>query len=250
LTRGKQQVLAALDTVQTWLAGQQEVPDAAAAALTVAQAVRAQDIERLPENSIQLRRGVAKGRRISVEDTEMRHGRKGRSHRFDGYKRHVLRDLDSGLVSAVGITPANAPEASVTDDLLADLAAQQVEVREIPLDRRYLASDFVRDRLEALTIYCRAWPVRNADRYPKTAFVLDWEAGTIRCPNMVVIPFEVGATACFPEDTCQACPLRERCTTSAHGRSVRLHPDEQLLAELRQRQLTPRDEQNCGNGLR
>ncbi len=34
--------------------------------------------------------------------------------RIDGYKRHVLRDLDNGLVRAVGITPANAAEASVS----------------------------------------------------------------------------------------------------------------------------------------
>jgi transposase len=33
--------------------------------------------------------------------------------------------------------------------------------------------------------------------------------------------------------------LRERCTTSQHGRSVSIHPDEALLQELRQRQLTP-----------
>ena len=43
-----------------------------------------------------LRQGVAADRRISVEDAEMRHGRKSRSLLVDGYKRHVLRDLDSG----------------------------------------------------------------------------------------------------------------------------------------------------------
>ena len=47
-------------------------------------------------------RGVAKDRRIGVEDAEMRHGRKSRSVLFDGFKRHVLRDLDTGLVPAVG----------------------------------------------------------------------------------------------------------------------------------------------------
>jgi transposase len=39
--------------------------------------------------------GVAKDRRISIEDAEMRHGRKSRSALIDGYKRHLLRDLDS-----------------------------------------------------------------------------------------------------------------------------------------------------------
>ncbi len=43
----------------------------------------------------------------------------------------------------------------------------------------------------------------------------------------------------FPAATCAACPLRERCTASSRGRSVSIHADERLLAELRQRQLTP-----------
>lgn len=42
----------------------------------------------------------------------------------------------------------------------------------------------------------------------------------------------------FPAEVCAACPLRERCTSSQRGRSVHIHPDEALLAELRPRQLT------------
>ena len=53
----------------------------------------------------------------------MRHGRKSRSVLIDGYKRHVLRDLDTGLVPVVVHTPANVPEAAVTDDIAADLDA-------------------------------------------------------------------------------------------------------------------------------
>jgi len=59
-----------------------------------------------------LRQGVAKNRRISIEDEDMRHGRKSRSQKFDGFKRHVAKDLDSEIIRAVGITSANAPEAS------------------------------------------------------------------------------------------------------------------------------------------
>ena len=232
-------VLAALEAAERWLGGQAEVPGAARGAVAVAEQVREQDVEALPGTVPQLRRGVAKDRRISVEDAAMRHGRKSRSRLFDGYKRHVLRDLDRGLVRAVGITPANAPEANVTDDLLTDLARQEVELAELHIDRAYLASGLVRDRPEHLAIYCKAWPVRNGDRYPKTAFALDWQAGTIRCPNQVVIPFQPGQTVHFPEDRCRACPLRDRCTTSIAGRSVHVHPDERLLQELRERQLTP-----------
>lgn len=78
-----------------------------------------------------LKTGVAPNRRISVEDPQMRHGRKSRSQRFDGYKRHVLRDLDIGVIRAVGLTPANAPEATVTDALESDLKAQKVKERGV-----------------------------------------------------------------------------------------------------------------------
>ena len=117
-------VLAALESVEVLVATHPQVPSAASAALAVARQVRDQDVQVAPEGAASLRQGVAKDRRISVEDAHMRHGRKSRSTLVDGYKRHVLTDLDSGLVPAVGITPANAPEATVTDDIAADLAAQ------------------------------------------------------------------------------------------------------------------------------
>ena len=231
-------VLAALDAVEVWLNRRDEVPVSAQESLKVAQAVKAQDVELAFDGRPALIKGVAKDRRISVEDGQMRHGRKSRSQRIDGYKRHVLRDLDSGLVRAVGITPVNVPEATVTDDIVSDLGFQQVVWTEAHLDRAYLSSPLVRDRSPNLTIYCKAWPVRNRERYPKTAFHLDWDAQRIRCPNDVVVPFQVGGVVQFPEGTCGSCPLRERCTSSAHGRSVSIHPDERLLWELRQAQLT------------
>jgi hypothetical protein len=87
-------------------------------------------------------------------------------------------------------------------------------------------------------IYCKAWPVRNHRGFPKTAFALDWQKGTIRCPNEVVIRCHLGYTVRFPEDQCAACPIRARCTTSGRERSVAIHPDERLFEELRERQET------------
>jgi transposase len=234
-TRALVAVLDALGAVEHVL----DEPEAASqAALAVARQVRDQDVERAADGTPTMRRGVAQDRRISVEDAEMRHGRKSRSLRVDGYKRHVLRDLDSGLIRAVGITPANAPEASVTEAIGADLDHQAARLGELHIDRAYLSSTLVRERPADLALFCKAWPVRNGDRFPKTAFALDWDAGTIRCPNGAVLPFAPGGTVRFPTDACAACPLRARCTTSRHGRSVAVHPDERLLVELRQRQAT------------
>ena len=83
--------------------------------LETAQQIEAQDVEIDEQGEVKLRKGVAKNRRITIEDEQMRHGRKNRSKRFDGYKRHLLKDLDLGMVRAVGITMANVAEASVTE---------------------------------------------------------------------------------------------------------------------------------------
>jgi transposase len=224
--------------VEAFLAGHAG-GEAAADAVATARQVRDQDVD-LAGPAPVLRAGVAKDRRISVEDGQMRHGRKSRSVLFDGYKRHVLRDLDTGLVVAAGITPANAPEASVAGDITADLQAAGLTLAELHIDRAYLSSALVRDRGPDLAIYCKAWRVRNTGgRYAKDQFGLDFDAGRLTCPAGAVMPFEPGRTVRFPKDTCAACPLRARCTTSRHGRSVSIHPDEALLAELRERQHTP-----------
>jgi transposase len=232
-------VLAALDAVEQALAGQ---PAGAApvvqASLAAAHQVVAQDVERGADGAPRLRTGVAPDRRISLEDAAMRHGRKSRSERVNGYKRHVLHDLDTQLVPAVGLTPANVPEAAVTDALVADLAAQQATLRELHIDRAYLPSRLVRERPPTLTIYCKAWPVRSGPYFTKDAFHLDWAAGTLTCPGAVPIPFTPGATVRFPVETCATCALRPRCTASPQGRSVTIHPEERLLAELRERQAT------------
>jgi hypothetical protein len=231
-------VLGLLERVETFIAGQAG-GQAAAEAVTTARQVRSQDVD-LTGPAPALRRGVAKDRRISIEDSQMRHGRKSRSVLFDGYKRHVLRDLDTGLVVAAGITPANAPEATVTGAITADLDHAGLLLAELHIDRAYLSSELVRDRGPNLAIYCKAWRVRNTGgRYPKDQFTIDFDTGQLTCPAGASMPFEPGKTVRFPKGTCAACPLRQRCTTSSNGRSVSIHPDEALLAELRQRQQTP-----------
>lgn len=234
-------ILQTLEAMEAWVETAPEGHDDSRVSecLRTARQVEAQDVERAVDGKPALRRKVAKERRIAIEDQEMRHGRKSKHQRIDGYKRHILHDLDSGLVRVVGVTPANAPEASVTDALMEDLAVQLVQLSELHIDRAYLSSRLVQERPPELLIYCKAWPVRNGDRFPKTAFHLDWQRQYMRCPNNVELPFELGGIVHFPAAACATCPLRERCTTSAHGRSVAIHPDERLLWELRQRQLTP-----------
>jgi len=153
------------------------------ATLEVGREIEAHNVTVDAAGKPKLIKGVAANRRISVEDPQMCHGRKSRSQRFNGYKRHVLTDLDIGVVRAVGVTPANLPEATVTDALAIDLKAQKVELVELHIDRAYLSSEWVKNREENLQIFCKAWPVRNGELFEKTAFILDWDKLAIKCPN-------------------------------------------------------------------
>ncbi len=73
--------------------------------------VLAQDIERPPEGAT-LRDGVAKDRMPAIHDPEMRHGRKSKAKRFDGFKAHIAVDTDSQVITAVAQLPGNAPDWS------------------------------------------------------------------------------------------------------------------------------------------
>jgi hypothetical protein len=233
-------VLNMLQMVENWVQTlQQEEAELARPSLEIARQIQEQDVQIQEDGKASLRKGVAKDRRISVEDGQMRHGRKSRSVRVDGYKRHVLHDLDTGLIRAVGVTPANVPEATVTEAISADLDRQEACLKELHIDRAYLSSHLVRERSDQLEVYCKAWPVREGKRFHKQAFVLDWERQTIQCPAKQEMPFVPGGVVHFPKETCAQCPLQTQCTPSQRGRSVSIHPDEALLIELRERQQTP-----------
>jgi Transposase DDE domain len=233
-------VLAAVGRVEGLAAelGSGEDPQVAQG-LAAARQVQQQDAVVGQDGVVTLRQGVARDRRISVEDAQMRHGRKTKSVRIDGYKRHVLTDLDTELVPSVGVTAANVAEAEVADQIKADLDAQQRTLEELDIDRAYLSSSLVRDRPDDLVIFCKAFPVRNGPRFAKPAFTLDFDQGLLTCPNGVAMPFTPGGKVQFPAQACQSCPLRAQCTTSTRGRSVQVHPDERLLAELRAAQRAP-----------
>lgn len=238
-------ILQTLNSVESWIKQKTDLNGKTTSQINKsiedARQIQAQDVEEGADGSPKLRKGVPKDRRISIEDEDMRHGRKSRSQKFDGYKRHVLKDLELQMVRAVGVTRANEAEASVTIDIESDLNAQQLtleNIEELQIDRAYLVSHWVKQRTPNMTIVCKAWKVRNGKFFDKNAFVLDWEDYLIRCPNGVSLPFSEGTVVRFPKHECQACPIRSQCTESKQGRSISIHPDESLLVELRERQTT------------
>lgn len=200
--------------------------------------VRAQDVEPRPDGGVQVRQGVAADRRISIEDPDMRHGRKSKSKRFNGYKQHIGTDLDSELVLTCAVTPANRPEEEAAPALRDDLARLHLIPGELFIDRAYVNSVLT----EAVAkgggrVVCKPW--RGAGAKPglfgKRDFKVNIRDGTITCPAGEVEHFSPGEVVHFDPEACGPCPLRANCTQAAtgKGRSITMGDDERLQQKLR-----------------
>jgi hypothetical protein len=236
-------VLGALEAVERWLesnpVGGEE--SGVRESLAVAHQVRRQDVELAADKPPTLRRKVAKDRRIAIEDHEMRHGRKSKHQRIDGYKRHVLRDLDSGLVRSVGVTSANVPDASVTEALMIDLAAQSVQLSELHIDRAYLSSLLVRERPPELMIRLpKPGPYAMQDGFQRP--LLSWTGSASSCGALPTsrCPLSWVGLFTFPQRPVQPAQCGSAVPQAFVGEACRSILMSGCVFELRQRQLTPR----------
>lgn len=218
------------------------LPEAAEHLATLRQ-IRAQNFEETPGTKLpRIADGVAYDRRVSIEDPEMRHGRKTASYRFCGYKRHIATDLDARLIIAAAITPANVPERDALPLLKDDIDEQHVDIESLYIDRGYIASDVVDELVaEGVEVICRPWQAPNQGRFTKADFTFDMRARTITCPNGQTKPFRLGQEVEFDGRKCDRCPIRTRCTSAAvgYGRQVRVGDDELLQHRLRKLAASP-----------
>lgn len=203
--------------------------------------VRKQDLEEDAQGRARIRQGVAEDRRISIEDKEMRHGRKSRSKRFNGYKQHLAADMDTGLISACAITPANRPEEEAMPALQIDIDQQGRRIGELSIDRAYINSTMVSDVIAAGgDVVAKPWAARNIRKglFTKADFKIDMRSRTITCPAGQVEGFEPGDVVEFDPEQCGSCQVRSQCTFSAsgRGRTVHIAQDEQLQHRLRKLQ--------------
>ena len=215
------------------LAAFEEVTEEAdvSSALGLLALVAGQDVEQGDDGTWKIARNVAPDRVISVVDPEARHMHKSRSEYRDGYKAHLPIEPETGLVTAAALTPANAPDGRTGVELLAD----EEPGLQILGDGAYGSGE----TLSALgkSKHHRAikpWPLASAVRggFTRDDFVIDQEAGTATCPAGHTVTITPRRAAVFGV-RCQGCPLRDRCTRSRDGRTLRLHPHDDELVESR-----------------
>ena len=176
-------------------------------------------------------RRVAADRVVSVVGPESRHAHKSAHSYRDGYKAHVCAEPDTGLVTAVDLTPGNTADAAAAVGLLDGEPAGTVVLADSAYGTGALRAELKERNMEAVI---KPPPLRTAVEggYSLDDFDIDTAAGTITCPAGVTVAITPKGRARFGA-RCRGCPVRARCTTAAAGRTIQLHPHHDLLAAAR-----------------
>jgi transposase len=200
-----------------------------------------QDFEIDTDGAPRLHRGTRSGRIISVVDREMRHGRKSRQHRFDGYKLSAAAsDTPEPLITSVSVAPGSEPDGPQAARLIDAQTAKRRPVRVLG-DTAYglgpVRAELAERDVEVLAPLPPG-PTREG-RLGKRDFVIDLDAGSVTCPAGAAAPIRTepaGARrARFRRANCAPCPLHDHCVEPARGaKSILIAPDEGLLIAARQ----------------
>jgi IS5 family transposase len=194
--------------------------------------VAGQDVEPgEAEGTWRIAERVAPDRVISTVDPEARHMHKSRSSHRDGYKAHLAVEPETGLVTACALTPANAADGPVGVGLL----EKEEAGLEVLADSAY-GSGEVRAELEDAQheALIKPIPLRRAvpGGFSIDEFTIDVASGKVTCPQGITVAISRGGNAVFGA-RCRTCPLRDRCTRSRSGRTIRVHPHHELLLAAR-----------------
>jgi hypothetical protein len=227
---------------------EQQLGPRPAEALALLALVAGQDVEPAEDGDgtdgrWRIARRVAADRVISTVDPEARHAHKTVQRRTDGFTAHLVVEPDTGLITATGLTAAAGAansDATVGLALLAgdDTVAGPVQVLA---DSAYGTGDALAALAAAgHTAVIKPWPLRPAvaGGFTLDDFTIDEATGTATCPHGVTRPISRTRVVTFGA-ACRDCPVRERCTASATGRSLTLHPHDGLLRAHRARAADP-----------
>ncbi len=188
------------------------------------------DVQRDPGEPPKIRKGVAPGRTVSVHDPEMRHGHKSNGKVYNGHKAHTAVEIQSGVITAVGVT---GPEGS-DGGQVKELVDQTKRTTGRPVT--HAIGDAAYSTRPALA-QAQTARVDLRTKMPSTSrcglhgasdFTVSKDLKTVRCPagaySARTRTRSDGIVHFFPPATCRSCALRPRCTKAKTRPRVLLVP--------------------------
>jgi hypothetical protein len=222
---------------------ERELGEAAANAVGLLALVAGQDVEPAPgsdgrDGRWRIAKGTVRDRMISTVDPQARHIHKTVSDYRAGFKGHVCFEPETGLFTAVAMTPGCGPqfhEAVVAADLLAGESGPLAVLGDCAYggaqSRAGLAA-------AGHVLFVNPPPLRATvpGGYTLDDFIIDTAAGTATCPAghtaQLSKPRPAGERNASFTPFCHDCPLRARCTKAKDGRHLTIpaHHDTQAAA--------------------
>jgi hypothetical protein len=206
------------------------------------------------QGQAQVGKGTAKGRIISTTDPEMHHGRKSSAHLFNGFKASVSTDQHSELILDIADVTASGSDGTHLLPVIKRVEAQtDVTVEQAIGDGAYgsgknraACANYGQDPSRAVDLVSPLAQPSDPE-VAKSAFDIDLDTLTATCPQGHSVSGQRAGKQddqqlwlfTFPRETCEACPLFERCVRSEKtGRTIRTRAYEAYLQAARLRQQT------------
>jgi IS5 family transposase len=234
-----------------------DLEERAASALALLALVAGQDVEPAEgsdgtDGRWRIARKVTGRRVISTVDPDARHTRKSPEARRDGYRAHLAADPETGIITDEKLTGAagaeNSDPAVAEQFLAAEAGSPGAPGAGGPGggaaagwylswygDSAYGTGDLrgaICDAGHQAVIKPKPLPAPVPGGFTVDDFTVDEQQGTVTCPAGHTVPLSRTRIATFGV-RCRNCPLRARCTTCKTGRTLALHPRDDLLRAAR-----------------
>ncbi|MFQ5515926.1 MAG: IS1182 family transposase, partial [Myxococcota bacterium] len=210
----------------------------------------AQDIDEAPGDGDgpAIRQSTKRDRIVSTTDPQMRHGHKSHSKGFEGYKASAVVETENGVILATDVRGGNVHDSHGASALLKEAAQHaEKEIAQMLGDTAYggLATRAEVEEL-GIEVIAKVPPGTRKGMFRQRDYRIDATRGVVRCPagkhsirRDPALGEDPGWRYIFSRRDCGPCPLRQRCTKSAHAaRMIQVTEKTAKLNRLRARQAT------------
>ena len=216
------------------------------------------DLELL-EKAVVDREEKAKDKLLSPVDPDARMGKKT-SKVWPGYKAHIIMEEETGIITGVETTPANATDGSQLKPLLKEQAeVHAIKPQELTGDKAYdwgeNLESLANDKTIANIALSRSANHRNEGYFTVADFPYDPKTNNLMCPAGYVSsncyqeiindypPNKPGYAFRFRPSWCNACPLKPQCVKNKQGRRIYISYYEPYFRQARERLATEEGKQ-------
>jgi len=217
----------------------------------------------LLEKAVADREKGAKDKLLSPVDPDARLGKKA-STTWPGYKAHIVIEEETGIITGVETTPANATDGSQLKPMLKEQEeAHSIKPKELSGDKAYdwgeNLESLANNQIIANISLSKQVNRNGAGYFTVDDFLYDHENIKLMCPaghistscyNVVLYNYQLnkpGYAFQFKPSLCNACPLKSKCVKNGAGRRVYISYYEPYYRLARERLATEEGKQAYRN---